>query len=242
MTISTGPENPRDRLIVALDVPDVEAAQTLVEALGDTVNFYKVGMQLAYGGGLDFARGLADDGRQVFIDLKLLDIANTVKHGLESLAQLGATFATVHAYPQTMRAAVEVRGDSGLKILGVTALTSLDEKDLIEAGYARTPEDLVEFRVRAALDCGIDGVVASPLEARRIREIAGPNLAIVTPGIRPAGADRGDQKRTTTPGDAILAGADYLVVGRPVIAASDPAAAANAIVDEIEDALTKRGD
>lgn len=242
MIKSTGPENPRDRLIVALDVPDVDAAKALVGTLGDTVNFYKVGMQLAYAGGLDFARALADDGKQVFIDLKLLDIANTVKHGLESLAGLGATFATVHAYPQTMRAAVEARGDSGLKILGVTALTSLDEKDLVEAGYSRTPEDLVEFRVRAALDCGIDGVVASPLEARRIREIAGPNLTIVTPGIRPMGADVGDQKRITTPGDAISAGADYLVVGRPVIAASDPAAAANAIVDEIKEALTKTGD
>ncbi len=237
MTNRTGPDSARERLIVALDLPDLAQAKSMVARLGDAVCFYKIGMQLAYSGGLEYARTLRDGGKQVFLDLKMLDIANTVGHGVASVTRLGATFVTIHAYPQALRAAVAARGDSGLKILGVTALTSLDEADLIEAGYTCTPEELVTLRVRAALDCGIDGVVASPLEARAIRKIAGNRLSIVTPGIRPAGAAAGDQKRITTPGDAIAAGADYLVVGRPVIAAGDPAAAAEKIVDEIADSL-----
>ena len=240
MTHRTGPDSARERLIVALDVPDMAHAKRMVERLGDTVSFYKIGMQLAYGGGLEYVHNLRTRGKQVFLDLKMLDITNTVGHGINSVTRLGATFVTVHAYPQTMRAAVQARGDDGLKILGVTALTSLDENDLIEAGYSCTPEELVELRVRAAINCGIDGVVASPREARRIREIAGDRLSIVTPGIRPEGTEAGDQKRITTPGDAINAGADYLVVGRPIIEADDPAAAASKIVDEISDALKNR--
>ncbi len=240
MTNRTGPDSARERLIVALDVPDLEQAKSMVERLGDTVCFYKIGMQLAYGGGLDYVRTLRDEGKQVFLDLKMLDIANTVGHGVASVSRLGATFVTIHAYPQAMRAAVAARGDNALKILGVTVLTSLDEDDLAEAGYSRTPEDLVALRVRAALDCGIDGIVASPREARNIRDIVGDRLSIVTPGIRPIGSDAGDQKRITMPGDAIAAGADYLVVGRPVIAADDPAAAANSIVNEITDALNNK--
>lgn len=240
MANRTGPDSARERLIVALDLPDLEQAKAMVERLGDAVGFYKIGMQLAYGGGLEYARALRDDGKLVFLDLKMLDIANTVRHGVASITRLGATFVTIHAYPQALRAAVAARGDSGLKILGVTALTSLDETDLIEAGYTCTPEELVTLRVRAALECGIDGVVASPLEARAIRKIAGDRLSIVTPGIRPRGTDAGDQKRITTPRDAIAAGADYLVVGRPVIAAKDPAAAARQIVAEIADALDNK--
>lgn len=239
MTRRTGPEDPRERLIVALDVPGIDEANAMVERLGDSVSFYKIGMQLAYAGGLGLARQLANDGKHVFIDLKLLDIANTVARGIESLKGLGATFTTVHAYPQTMRAAVDARHGSGLKILGVTVLTSLDASDLEAAGYDCDPKTLVEKRARAAIDCGIDGVVASPLEAARIREIAGDKLSIVTPGIRPAGVDAGDQKRITTPGDAINAGADYLVVGRPVIAADNPADAANRITDEIVNTLNQ---
>ncbi len=240
MTNRTGPASARERLIVALDTPDLAHAKAMVARLGDAVCFYKVGMQLAYGGGLDYVRTLRDEGKQVFLDLKMLDIANTVGHGVASVMRLGATFVTIHAYPQAMRAAVAARGDDPLKILGVTVLTSLDESDLTEAGYNRKPEELVALRVRAALDCGIDGVVASPLEARDIREIAGDRLSIVTPGIRLKGSDAGDQKRITTPGDAIAAGADYLVVGRPIISADDPADAANNIVDEISQALNQR--
>jgi orotidine-5'-phosphate decarboxylase len=240
MTNRTGPDSARERLIVALDLPDLVQAKAMVAQLGDAVCFYKIGMQLAYSGGLDYVRTLRDEGKQVFLDLKMLDIANTVGHGVTSVTRLGATFVTIHAYPQAMRAAVVARGEDPLKILGVTVLTSLDEDDLAEAGYSRTPEDLVALRVRAALDCGIDGIVASPLEARNIRDIAGDRLSIVTPGIRPTGTDPGDQKRITTPGDAIAAGADYLVVGRPVIAANDPVAVANNIVDEISQALNNR--
>ncbi|MBZ0218366.1 MAG: orotidine-5'-phosphate decarboxylase, partial [Fimbriimonadaceae bacterium] len=196
---------PRDRLIVALDVPDIEQASAMVQGLGPAVTFYKIGMQLGFAGGLDLARRLAADGKQVFLDMKLLDIANTVEKGIESIIQIGATFTTVHAYPQTMRAAVKARGRSGLKILGVTVLTSLDRADLIEAGYDSDPRTLVLKRAGQAVTCGVDGVVASAQEARAIRDAVGRDLLIVTPGIRPAGTQAGDQKRVTTPADAIRA-------------------------------------
>jgi orotidine-5'-phosphate decarboxylase len=224
---------PRDRLIVALDLPNVASAEAMVARLGDAVTFYKIGYQLAYAGGLPLVRQLAGAGKKIFIDLKLHDIGNTVARGVESVATLGATFLTVHAYPQTMKAAAEARAGSDLKILAVTVLTSYDDGDLHAAGYRLGVSDLVEARARQAEEIGIDGLVSSPEEASRLRKIVGRRMQIVTPGIRPAGAATGDQKRIMTPARAISAGADYLVVGRPVLEAADPKAAADGIVAEI---------
>jgi orotidine-5'-phosphate decarboxylase len=223
---------PRDRLIVALDVSSVEAAQALVARLGDSVSFYKIGYQLAFAGGLVYAQTLTGAGKQVFVDLKLHDIGNTVEQGVKSVARLGATFLTVHAYPQTMKAAVEARTNN-LRILAVTVLTSYDDNDLEAAGYSVTVPQLVAKRAEQARNIGVDGVVSSAEEAAKVRSIVGAKLTLVTPGIRPAGAEAGDQKRIASPAAAIAAGADYLVVGRPVIAAPDPKAAAEAIVAEI---------
>ena len=223
---------PRERLIVALDVASVEAADALVARLGDAVSFYKIGYQLAFAGGLPYARSLIDAGKQVFVDLKLHDIGNTVAQGVKSVARLGATFLTVHGYPQTMQAAVQAR-EGNLRILAVTVLTSFDDADLKAAGYAATVAELVARRAAQARDIGVDGLVCSPEEAASVRAIVGDKLYLVTPGIRPAGAAAGDQKRIATPAAAIAAGADYLVVGRPIIAAPDPKAAAEAIVAEI---------
>jgi orotidine-5'-phosphate decarboxylase len=230
----------RDRLIVALDLPEIRAAEAMIERLDDSVAFYKIGYQLAYAGGLPLARALANSGKKVFIDLKLHDIGNTVARGVESLALLGATFATVHAYPQTMKAAVAARAGSNLKILAVTVLTSYDDADLAEAGYKAGVRELVEQRARQAQALGIDGLVCSPEEAAALRAIVGPQLQLVTPGIRPAGAAAGDQKRIMTPARAIEAGADYLVVGRPILESPDPKAAADAIVAEIEQASSEQ--
>jgi orotidine-5'-phosphate decarboxylase len=228
---------PRDRLIVALDLPDVAAAEAMIARLGDSVTFYKIGYQLAYAGGLPLVRQLADGGKKVFIDLKLHDIGNTVARGVESVARLGATFLTVHAYPQTMKAAVEARAGSGLKILAVTVLTSYDDGDLHAAGYRLGVSDLVEARARQAQVLGVDGLVCSPEEAAALRGTVGHHMNLVTPGIRPAGSASGDQKRIMTPARAISAGADYLVVGRPVMEAADPRGAADAIQAEIVQAL-----
>ncbi|MGZ5874627.1 MAG: orotidine-5'-phosphate decarboxylase [Rhizomicrobium sp.] len=228
---------PRDRLIVALDLPGTAPAQAMIARLGDSVTFYKIGYQLAYAGGLSLVRQLNDAGKKVFVDLKLHDIGNTVARGVESLSALGATFLTVHAYPQTMKAAVEARGRSGLKILAVTVLTSYDDDDLHAAGYRLSVADLVEARARQAKTLGVDGLVCSPEEATALRKIVGRQMSLVTPGIRPAGASTGDQKRIMTPARAIAAGSDYLVVGRPVIEAKDPKAAAEAIQAEIKQAL-----
>jgi orotidine-5'-phosphate decarboxylase len=225
--------DPRDRMIVALDVPSVAEAEKLVARLDDSVIFYKIGYQLAYAGGLPMAHDLIRAGKKVFIDLKLHDIGNTVASGVAGIAKLGATFLTVHAYPQTMKAAVEASRGSGLKILAVTVLTSYDEKDLKEAGYALGIADMVAQRARQAKAIGIDGIVSSAEEAANLRSIVGPGIALVTPGIRPAGSAIGDQKRVMTPARAIAAGADYLVIGRPIVAAADPKAAAQAIAAEI---------
>ncbi len=230
---------PRDRLIVALDLPSVAAADAMVARLGDAVSFYKIGYQFAFAGGLPFAEQLVRSGRQVFLDLKLHDIGNTVAKGVESVARLGATFLTVHAYPQTMKAAVEARAQSGLRILAVTVLTSYDDADLAAAGYDFTVAELVAERAAQARDMGIDGLVCSAEEAADLRKIVGSRLALVTPGIRPAGAASGDQKRIMTPTAAIAAGANYLVVGRPILDAPDPKAAAAAIVSEIAAAQEK---
>lgn len=226
----------RERLIVALDVPSVREAESLTATLGDSVSFYKVGYQLAFAGGLSFAAELVAAGKQVFLDLKLHDIGNTVQKGVESVAGFGATFLTVHAYPQTMKAAVEGARGSRLRILAVTVLTSYDDSDLAAAGYDMGVAELAAARAQQARDIGLDGLVCSAEEAARLREIAGPGMALVTPGIRPAGSRAGDQKRVMTPSRAINAGADYLVVGRPVLATADPKAAAEQIVAEIEQA------
>ena len=226
---------PRERLIVALDVSSIDAAQAMVARLGEAVTFYKIGYQLAFAGGLDYARELVQSGRRVFVDLKLHDIGDTVAAGVKSVARLGARFLSIHAYPQVMQAAVQAR-----EILAVTVLTSLDDADLAEAGYATTVAALAARRAAQARAIGVDGLVCSPEEVGNLRRIVGNRLTLVTPGIRPAGADVGDQKRVATPAAAIAAGADYLVVGRPIIAAPDPKAVAQAIVAEIAGAATKK--
>jgi orotidine-5'-phosphate decarboxylase len=224
----------RERLIVALDLPSVAAAEKMVARLGESVLFYKIGYQLAFAGGLPFAVGLIAAGKQVFFDLKLHDIGNTVQKGVESVAQLGATFLTVHGYPQTMKAAVDGKRGSTLRILAVTVLTSYDDADLAAAGYEMSVGELAAARAAQARDIGLDGLVCSAEEAAHLRGIVGANMVLVTPGIRPAGSAFGDQKRIMTPAQAIETGADYLVVGRPIVEAPDPKRAADAIVAEIE--------
>src|SRR6201996_1017851 len=228
---------PRDRLIVALDVSGVAAAEAMIARLGDSVTFYKIGYQLAYAGGLYMARDLTGAGKKVFVDLKLHDIGNTVARGVESVAALGATFLTVHAYPQTMKAAVEARAGSNLRILAVTVLTSYDDDDLHAAGYRLGVSELVEARAQQAQVLGVDGLVCSAEEVGALRKLVGHQMNLVTPGIRPAGSATGDQKRIMTPARAIAAGSDYLVVGRPVVEAADPKAVAEAILAEIAPAL-----
>ena len=228
---------PRERLIVALDLPDVAAAEAMVGKLGNAVSFYKIGFELALAGGLPFTKTLAGSGKKVFLDLKLHDIANTVARATERAAELGAAFLTVHAFPPTLRAAVEGRAKSALKVLAVTVLTSWDDADLVEAGYAHPVKDLVRMRAEQARKIGVDGIVASAAEAADLRKKIG-SMLLVTPGIRPSGDVANDQKRIVMPKDAIRAGSAYLVVGRPVLAARDPKAAAEAIVAEIAEALT----
>lgn len=228
----------RERLIVALDLPSVSDAERLVARIGDAACFYKIGYQLAYAGGLGLAQELVRSGCKVFLDLKLHDIGNTVGKGVESVTRLGVTFLTVHAYPQTVSAALEARRGSPLKILAVTILTSYNDDDVKAAGYAGTLVEQVSRKAAQARDLGIDGLVCSAEEAAMLRSIVGPGRLLVTPGIRPAGAARGDQKRIMTPAAAIRAGADHLVVGRPVTESPDPRAAAAAIVAEIHAAET----
>ncbi len=223
----------RDRLIVGLDVPTLTEADRIVATLGDTVSFYKIGHQLAFAGGLGFARELTGAGKKVFLDMKLLDIDNTVAKGVENIARMGMSMLTIHAYPKAMRAAVEAARGSGLTLLGVTVLTSMDDEDLKEAGYAVNARDLVLKRAVQARDAGMGGIVCAPTEVAEVSAITGAGMALVTPGIRPAGSERGDQKRVMTPADAIRAGSTHLVVARPVVAAEDPKAAAQAILEEM---------
>lgn len=224
---------PDKRLIVGLDVPDLRTAEAVVRELDGVVSFYKIGYQLAFAGGLDFARELASGGTGVFLDMKLLDIDNTVAKGVENIAKMGVSMLTLHAYPKAMKAAVEAARGSGLCLLGVTVLTSMDEQDLVDAGYEYDPHTLVLRRAEQVLAAGMGGVVCSADEARAVRAIVGPELAVVTPGIRPAGADHGDQKRVVTPRAAIGNGASHLVVARPILSAPDRRAAAAAIVAEM---------
>nr|WP_315918460.1 orotidine-5'-phosphate decarboxylase [Mesorhizobium sp. SP-1A] len=223
----------RDRLIVALDVPTVAEAAKVVRDLDDGVSFFKIGYQLAFAGGLDFARELAAGGKKVFLDMKLLDIDNTVAKGVENIAGMGMAMLTLHAYPKAMKAAVEAAKGSDLCLLGVTVLTSMDQQDVIDAGYQYDPRTLVLRRAEQALRAGMGGIVCSAEEAAAVRGVIGPDLALVTPGIRPAGAAHGDQKRVVTPADAIRNGASHLVVGRPIVGAVDRRAAAEAILAEM---------
>lgn len=226
----------QDRLIVGLDVPTLKDAETVVRELDGVVSFYKIGYQLAFAGGLDFARELASGGTRIFLDMKLLDIDNTVAKGVEAIAMMGMTMLTLHAYPKTMKAAVEAARGSDLCLLGVTVLTSMDEQDVIDAGYEHDPHTLVLRRSEQALHAGMGGIVCSAEEAEAVRRIVGPNMAVVTPGIRPKGSEHGDQKRVVTPAQAIRNGSSHLVVGRPIVSAADRRAVAEAILDEMRSA------
>jgi len=225
------------RLIVPLDLPTTDDARALVERLGDAVSFYKIGLELLASDGMTLAHELKASGKQIFLDWKLHDIGATVERSARVLAQSGCDLLTVHAEPQVMAAAVKARGGSSLKILAVTVLTSLTDADLIEMGYAFGARDLVERRVRQAIECGVDGIVSSPHEASLAREIAKeagkPDFLIVTPGVRPFWAAKNDQARAATPEAAIRAGASHLVCGRPISAANDPREAALKVVAEI---------
>jgi orotidine-5'-phosphate decarboxylase len=224
----------KDKLIVALDLPAYDAARDLVNRLGDTVTFYKIGLELLFSDGLTLARELKQEGKRVFLDLKFLDIGNTVERAVASAADLSVDFLTVHGHDtKTLKAAVRGRAGSNLKLLAVTVLTSLDQSDLDEQGLSLTPGELVLSRARLAKNAGIDGVIASGQEAAAVREKTGADFLIITPGIRLPGGDAGDQTRITTPEDALHAGADHLVVGRPINAAKDPKLAAEAFLERI---------
>jgi len=225
--------DPAGKLIVGLDVPDLRTAQAVVRDLDGLVSFYKIGYQLAFAGGLPFARELAESGKSIFLDMKLLDIDNTVAKGVENIARMGVSMLTLHAYPKAMKAAVEAARGTPLRLLAVTVLTSMDEQDLVDAGYEYDPHTLVLRRAEQALTAGMGGIVCAASEAAAVRKVVGPDLAVVTPGIRPAGADPGDQKRVVAPADAIRAGASHLVVARPIVAAPDRRAAAAAILAEM---------
>ena len=222
------------RLIIPLDLPTVGEARAIVDALGDTVSFYKVGLELfATGGGMDLARELKAKGKQVFLDWKLHDIGTTVQRSTAVLADSGCDFLTVHGEPQVMEAAVRGKGRSNLKVLAVTVLTSLSDADLIEMGFSETARSLVERRIHQAVAAGCDGVVASPHEAALARAIGGKDFLVVTPGVRPDGLAKNDQARAATPADALKAGASHLVVGRPITAANDPREAALRVAAEM---------
>lgn len=221
------------RLIVPLDLPSIVEAEDMVARIGPACGFYKIGLQLLPIGGMDLCQRLKSAGHKVFLDYKLHDIPATVEKATRSIASVEADFLTVHAEPPVMRAAVEGRGDSQLGILAVTVLTAYDDIMLKEMGYAYGARDLVLRRVEQALECGVTGIVSSPLEAEEIRQRFGNGFDIVTPGVRPAGADLGDQKRVATPASALQAGASHLVIGRPITGASDPRKAAETIVAEM---------
>ena len=223
----------RERIIIALDLPDVGAARAMVETLGDDGVFYKIGYELAFVGGMELARELIGAGKQVFIDLKLHDIPNTIEKGVGQIATMGARFLTVHAYPQTLAAAAKGAAGSKLGILGVSVMTSMDDHDLSNAGYGMGVKDLVVRRARQTLEAGCEGLICSASDIENVRAAVGPGLKLVTPGIRPAGASLDDQKRVMTPARAIVLGANHLVIGRPITAALDPRAALRSILEEV---------
>ncbi len=225
---------PRDRLMVAIDVPDPAEARQLIETIGDAAGVFKIGLELLFSGGFSLVDELAAKGHKIFLDAKLLDIEATVERATAAIAKSGAAFLTVHATDsKTLKAAARGRGSSDLKLLGVTVLTNLGPADLKEQGIIEPPVALVPQRAQLAEEAGLDGVVCSGKEAAALRERLGRTFLIVTPGIRSAGADANDQTRAVTPEAAIQAGADYLVVGRPITRAEDPRGAAERIVEEI---------
>lgn len=231
-----------DPVIIALDVASAGEARALVAKLGETATFYKVGMELYAAAGMEFVRELTGAGKRVFLDLKFYDIGETVKRAVMQVAQTGVTFLTVHASGGVMRAAVEGRGASGLKLLAVTVLTSVDQKDLEEDGCRNIAiEELVRLRVHNAVSTGVDGIVCSPLEVRSARVLAGPDRVLVVPGVRSAGRAAGDQKRVATPAEAMRAGADYLVIGRQVTRASDPHGEVERVREELSAAAGAAG-
>lgn len=223
-------ENP---IIIALDVETADQARDIVARLGSSVSFYKAGMELYAAAGMEFVRELIGQGKQVFLDMKFYDIGETVKRAVSQVARTGVRFLTVHGSKAVMEAAAEGRGDSKLQLLAVTVLTSFDQTDLAELGYPCDVASLVSLRVTNAMKAGMDGIVCSPLEVARVRALAGPEAVLVTPGVRSAAAGKGDQKRVATPAEAIRGGADYLVIGRQVTRAADPAAEVARILEEI---------
>lgn len=227
----------RNPIIIALDVPSTEQASILVDRLGDSVDFYKVGMELYAAGGMPAVRSLLASGKQVFLDLKLYDIGETVKRATACIAESDVRFLTVHGSQAVMRAAVDGRGNSNLRLLAVTVLTSFDREDLADLGYDCPLSDLVALRVRNAMAAGIDGIICSPRDVSSVRAIAGPAAIVITPGVRSQTAARGDQKRVATPLEAIQAGADYVVIGREVTRAQDPASEVHRILEEIRTAV-----
>ena len=237
MAVTQAPVRADPRLIVPLDVPTLAEARALVEALGETVSFYKVGLELfATGGGMTLAQELKAKGKQVFLDWKLHDIGTTVQRSAAVLADTGCDFLTVHAEPQVLKAAVQGRGRSNLKILGVTVLTSLTDADLVEMGFQESARQLVERRIHHAIASGADGVIASPHEAELARKLGGKDFLVVTPGVRPDWSAKNDQARAATPADALRAGASHIVCGRPITAAPDPHAAALKVAAEMAEA------
>ena len=234
------PKTALDRLMLPVDVPTIQDAEALFSRTEGKIGVYKIGMELQFAGGLEFARDLAADGKKIFLDVKLHDIDNTITQAIRNVARMGMTFVTLHGYPKTLRAAVKglaEEGKTALCLLGVSVLTSMDEHDLAAAGYRGPVADLVAARARDARDAGMGGIVCAATEAQNMRAILEGDLVIVTPGIRPKGSSANDQRRVMTPEDAIRAGSDYLVVGRPISKADDPGAAAEAVVAEIEAAL-----
>ncbi len=227
----------KDKLIVALDVPTYDQARDLVHTLGDSVAFYKIGLELIFDDGLTLARELVQEGKRVFLDLKLLDIGNTVERAVANAAAMGVDFLTIHGHDtKTMKAAVKGRSDAPTRLLAVTVLTNLDQRDVEEQGIRDTPHGVVMARAKLAMAAGIDGVIASGQEAGDLRRELGRGFLIVTPGIRLPGGEAGDQTRITTPADALKAGADHLVVGRPITAAADPRRVVEAFLSAIAEA------
>lgn len=220
-------------IIIALDVETAEEARALVRQLKPRITFYKVGMELYAAAGIEIVRELVEQGLDVFLDLKFYDIPETVRRAVTQVARLGVRFLTVHAVPAVMRAAVQGKGESSLQLLGVTVLTSFGPDDLADLGYSCSVSELVATRACQAMDAGIDGIVSSPLEVAAVRQITGPRAILVTPGVRSPGSAAGDQKRVATPAEAVRNGADYLVIGRQITRAPDPAAEASRVLAEI---------
>ena len=226
----------RNPIIVALDFESAQEASALVARLGSHVNFYKVGMELYAAAGMAFPKELRDGGKEVFLDMKFYDIPETVRRAVCQVARSGIQLLTVHGSDAVMRAALDGKGAANLKLLAVSVLTSFDRQDLHDLGYPCDVSDLVDLRVRKAMEIGIDGIVASPLDAARVRRIAGQHAILVTPGVRSPGSAKADQKRVATPAEAIRDGADYVVMGRQITRAADPAAEVERVLEEIASA------